>query len=430
MRPRKRLLLSLLLSTTALAATSDTVSASTATTTAKTKAKSDKILLSRIRSLTLRYGQMTTSRRVSPIPQLKCVGGDAKGLHDVDVMKCTNMDADYDDDDVSWSCEATLPHFFKLGATDVICEGYASSDDPFVLKGSCGVEYILMLTEAGHKKYPKTEEQLKEEEKKKEEEEEEKKKEEPVKSVTSWSGMIEFILWLVSIVGFFAFIAYRAYKAPEQQPPQRGAWQGDGGWGPGGPGGPGGGGGGGGGPGDGWGGGGGGDNWRGYRDEAPPPYDQPRSKSRPSTSRRTTSGSYAGRQQQPPVQQQQQQQPQEQWRPGFWTGAATGAAASYLANNAGAMRGQSSRRGDYDRERDRERAAQAQERERAAQERERAAQERERAAAERAAERAARYNAGPGGWRSSSYGGSSYEGESGSSAYEHTSTGFGQTRRR
>ncbi|KAF3935480.1 hypothetical protein ABW19_dt0200004 [Dactylella cylindrospora] len=266
-----------------------------------------------------------------------------------------------------------------LGATDVICEGYASPDDPFVLKGSCGVEYILMLTEAGHKKYPKTEEQIKEEEKKAEEE---KKEEEPAKtSTTSWTGMIEFVLWLVSIVGFFAFIAWSAYKAPEQPP--GGAWGGRDPYH--------GGGGGGGGPGDGWGGGGGGDNWRAYRDEAPPPYDE-RYKARPSNPRRSTSGSYAAR-----------QQPQhEQWRPGFWTGAATGAAASYLANNMGSgsgsgSRGQGSRRESYDRERP-----------------------------------PTRYSGGPGGWRNSSYGGSSYEGETSSSAagYEHTSTGFGQTRRR
>ncbi|KAF3925589.1 hypothetical protein ABW21_db0204668 [Orbilia brochopaga] len=364
-------LLLLLLASTAVVASSS-VSASTATTTAKTKAKSDKILLSRIRSLTLRHGQMTTSRRVSPIPQLRYKGcGWMEWL--ILVLRINS---------VSWSCEATLPHFFKLGATDVICEGYSSSDDPFVLKGSCGVEYILMLTEAGHKKFPKTEEQIKEEEKVVEEEK--KKVEEEAKSSTSWSGMIEFILWLVSIVGFFAFIAYRAYKAPEHPP--GGAWAGDG-WGPGG-------GGGGGGPGDGWGGGGGGDNWRGYRDEPPPPYDDRYAKPRPSTSRRTTSSSYA-RQHQAPH--------QEQWRPGFWTGAATGAAASYVVNNAGTgMRGQSSssRRESYERERERERLR--------------------------------RYSAGPGGWRSSSYGGSSYEGDSSTSAaaYEHPSTGFGQTRRR
>ena len=41
----------------------------------------------------------------------------------------------------------------RLGSTDVICEGYSSAEDPAVLKGSCGVEYRLMLTEAGHEKY-------------------------------------------------------------------------------------------------------------------------------------------------------------------------------------------------------------------------------------------------------------------------------------
>ena len=38
----------------------------------------------------------------------------------------------------------------------MICEGYESSKDPYVLKGSCGVEYRLMLTELGEKKYGKS----------------------------------------------------------------------------------------------------------------------------------------------------------------------------------------------------------------------------------------------------------------------------------
>jgi len=40
-----------------------------------------------------------------------------------------------------------------LGATDVICEGYDSPEDPYILKGSCGVEYRLVLTDAGERKY-------------------------------------------------------------------------------------------------------------------------------------------------------------------------------------------------------------------------------------------------------------------------------------
>jgi len=64
------------------------------------------------------------------------------------------MGSDYgDEDSISWACKADVPKYFKLGSTDVICEGYANPDDPYVLKGSCGVEYRLMLTDAGYEKY-------------------------------------------------------------------------------------------------------------------------------------------------------------------------------------------------------------------------------------------------------------------------------------
>ncbi|KAL6788120.1 hypothetical protein J3E68DRAFT_431187 [Trichoderma sp. SZMC 28012] len=36
----------------------------------------------------------------------------------------------YGTEDIEWSCSASLFEEFKLGSTDVICEGYASSDDP------------------------------------------------------------------------------------------------------------------------------------------------------------------------------------------------------------------------------------------------------------------------------------------------------------
>ncbi|KAF8460388.1 hypothetical protein BDZ91DRAFT_664454, partial [Kalaharituber pfeilii] len=95
-----------------------------------------KIKLSQVQRLTLRNGMMTTGRRTKPVPQLKCVGGDAKGLYEVDVMICKNMGSDYGDTDVTWSCTADLPSYFKLGSTDVYCEGYSHPDDPYVLKGS------------------------------------------------------------------------------------------------------------------------------------------------------------------------------------------------------------------------------------------------------------------------------------------------------
>ncbi|KAF8472459.1 hypothetical protein BDZ91DRAFT_770660 [Kalaharituber pfeilii] len=89
-----------------------------------------------VQRLTLRNGMMTRGRRTKPVPQLKCVGGDAKGLYEVDVMIGKNLDSDYGDTEF-------------LGSTDVYCEGYSHSSNPYMLKGSCGVEYRLMLTDAG-----------------------------------------------------------------------------------------------------------------------------------------------------------------------------------------------------------------------------------------------------------------------------------------
>jgi len=127
--------------------------AATTTTTYARKTPSDAVLLSNIKTLTLHGGRQTTARRGPAVPQLDCVGGNAKGLHNVDVMRCTNAGSDYSDEDVQWTCQASLPSEFKLGSTDVVCEGYASAEDPYVLKGSCGVEYRLILTEAGERKY-------------------------------------------------------------------------------------------------------------------------------------------------------------------------------------------------------------------------------------------------------------------------------------
>ncbi|RAL07060.1 DUF1183 domain protein [Aspergillus homomorphus CBS 101889] len=116
---------------------------------------SDAILLSRVHSLTLRGNRLTTSRRVSPIPQLKCIGPSKRicNLYPIETMRCTNEGYDYDEEDIQWTCTASLPAEFKLGSTDVVCEGYRDADDKWVLKGSCGVEYRLLLTEPGEKRF-------------------------------------------------------------------------------------------------------------------------------------------------------------------------------------------------------------------------------------------------------------------------------------
>ncbi|KAE9993050.1 hypothetical protein EG327_006832 [Venturia inaequalis] len=121
--------------------------------TAAAETRQSKVLLKNIQSLTLKKGLQTSHRRVEPVPQLKCIGGSGKPHYEVDVMRCTNSGSGYDSNDVEWTCKASLPPEFKLGSTDVICEGYSDSDDPYILKGSCGVEYRLLLTELGQQKY-------------------------------------------------------------------------------------------------------------------------------------------------------------------------------------------------------------------------------------------------------------------------------------
>ena len=234
------------------------------------------LLLSDVKTLTLRKDLKTSHNRVPAVPQLKCIGGTAKGLYEIDVLRCKNAGSSYGDEDVQWTCTASLPPEFKLGGTDVICEGFASSEDPYVLKGSCGVEYRLMLTKLGEEKYGR-------------------------KGKDMWAGYdgrskggdwAAAIFWLI----FIAVVAWMIYAAlirdsPGRRPPGAAPnhWSG---------------------------GGGGGDN-----DDPPPPYEYRPSPKAKATSSRAPRAAPA--------------QAQGGWRPGFWSGALGGAAAGYMAGNRG-----------------------------------------------------------------------------------------------
>ncbi|RMD44496.1 hypothetical protein DV735_g670, partial [Chaetothyriales sp. CBS 134920] len=240
------------------------------------------VLLSDVKSLTLRAGQQTSSRRVSPVPLLQCIGpASVCSLYSVDVMRCTNEGSAYNRDDVEWTCKAFLPDEFKLGSTDVSCEGYASSEDPYVLRGSCGVEYRLLLTDKGEKKYGRSHD--------------------PAWNVPGnrSEDTVNLLFWLI-FLGVLFIIFYNIYQAYRNE--RRGTA----------------------GRGTGYNGGGGGG---GPYNDPPPPYDpysrpqappkQPRTySSRTYTSSRTTPSGNTDN--------------QRGWRPGFWTGAATGAAAGYM----------------------------------------------------------------------------------------------------
>ncbi|KAF2257786.1 DUF1183-domain-containing protein [Lojkania enalia] len=230
----------------------------------------NKIKLSQVQSLTLRKDLKTSHRRVPAIPQLKCIGGSAKGLYQVDVMRCKNSGYDYNEEDIQWTCTASLPEEFKLGSTDVICEGYDSPDDPYILKGSCGVEYRLVLTEKGHRKFGHKRPWGGDDD-----DGYERTKGDRVAAVLFWCLFVGVALW----------IAFRAFRSWNSRIGVGGGNR------------------------PGWGGGGGGGGWGGGNDDAPPPYDwRPGQKPYPDYGTNN-----------------------QGWRPGFWSGAMGGAAAGYAA---------------------------------------------------------------------------------------------------
>lgn len=243
----------------------------------------DAILLSKVSTLTLKANALTAGRRSKPIPQLTC-DGPACSFHTIDTMRCTNAGTGYGEEDIQWTCTVEVPSAFKLGSTDVQCEGFRSSDDDYVLRGSCGVTYRLLFTDAGEAEYA---EQIRHHQHQRK---------------TTYNGSQEnpvskyvFMLLFVGVLGWILYSAcLRAGESRRgggaSRPRRR---RGGGGWG----------------------------GHDGDDDDAPPPYTPrpgPRyTKSDPMSSPRTAGrGQAAG------------------WgfgNPGFWTGALGGAAAGYAA---------------------------------------------------------------------------------------------------
>jgi hypothetical protein len=106
-----------------------------------------KTLLKDLEAITLHRGYKTTGRRMSPISQLKCVGG--CHIRQPSTVQCQNKGSD--GTDVQWECLAELDEKYKFGRIEVMCEGYKYPTDPYVLTGSCGLEYTIEYTSKGHR---------------------------------------------------------------------------------------------------------------------------------------------------------------------------------------------------------------------------------------------------------------------------------------
>ncbi|XP_068448091.1 store-operated calcium entry-associated regulatory factor isoform X2 [Clinocottus analis] len=108
------------------------------------------VLLRDVQALTLYKDRYTTARRSSPVPQLQCVGGSAGCQAYVpEVVQCQNKG--WDGVDVQWECKSDMDNAYRFGRIEVSCEGYSNPADALILKGSCGLEYTLELTEEGRR---------------------------------------------------------------------------------------------------------------------------------------------------------------------------------------------------------------------------------------------------------------------------------------
>lgn len=108
----------------------------------------DSILLSQVKQLQFYNTALTNARRVDPIPQMTCY--DANGLCYAAPasIKCKNIGFG-ESGGIEWDCSGLNwdSDEFTLKNVAVSCEGYTNSEDPYVLKDSCGVSFYVDRTD-------------------------------------------------------------------------------------------------------------------------------------------------------------------------------------------------------------------------------------------------------------------------------------------
>lgn len=108
------------------------------------RSKEHAIHMNDVRSLTFHKNQYTTARRVEPLNQLLCIGGSAhpQSRNDVNGVTCENKG--FDGKHYRWRCELLPPQSgLAIRQPRISCEGYDTIDDPYILIGSCSLQYKL-----------------------------------------------------------------------------------------------------------------------------------------------------------------------------------------------------------------------------------------------------------------------------------------------
>ena len=105
----------------------------------------DRVRLRDVQVVTGVRGQKTQGRRSSPVDQLTCLHTDDSSIV-ASSIQCRNVG--WNGNDVEWRCEApNMPNGFDLDVGTVVsCEGFDYPDDPYILAGSCGIEYRIKRT--------------------------------------------------------------------------------------------------------------------------------------------------------------------------------------------------------------------------------------------------------------------------------------------
>lgn len=101
-----------------------------------------RVRLENVGRVDLRPGALTAQHRGAPVPQMACVGGSARSqAARVGPAACWPVGGS--GTDTRWRCDAQVPAGTRLGAFDVVCEGWSGAGDPWVATGTCGLEYRL-----------------------------------------------------------------------------------------------------------------------------------------------------------------------------------------------------------------------------------------------------------------------------------------------